>query len=125
MNYKNPRSPVFLTMFSYASSMIMDTEQMQNTPTSSPPESPKKKVSFFNTKNVILIPKREEYIQANLSQHIWLNQEEYNHIKIEIFNEVNEFVEKNPSFTKKEAFNLIYELDGVHPDNLHTNRLNP
>lgn len=64
--------------------MSQDSEVVEEEITPSPP-APKKKVSF-STAHFILIPSKEEYIKANLSEKIWWSQAEIdlnlkNHLK--------------------------------------------
>lgn len=119
MNNKNQRLPLFFNTFPYASSLNAFTQRLHETsPPPYPPKSPKKKVSFFNSVAVILIPERKEYAQANLNDVLWFNEEDYQMIKQATVDELNEYIQENPHVTKRKALNLIYGLNDVHPENL-------
>lgn len=112
MDNKNPRLPLFFNTFPYASSLNAFAKRChQGSPTSSPPESPKNKVRFFSTIEVVLIPSRIEYQEANLNTELWFNDEEFQVIRQETINELNQFLQENPHYSKREALNKIYGLD--------------
>ncbi|HBB53655.1 MAG TPA: hypothetical protein DCZ80_07120 [Legionellales bacterium] len=112
MNNKNTRPPLFFNTFAYASSLNAFAKKChQDSPTISPPESPKNKVRFFNTIEVVLIPARIEYTEANLNTDLWFNDEEFKVIQQETIDELNQFLQKNPNCSKREALNKIYSSD--------------
>ena len=68
--------------------------------------------------SVVLIPERKEYEEAQLSDALWFNDEDYQNIQKETLDELHQYILDNPHVSKKQALQLIYDLEGVHPDNL-------
>mmetsp|Transcript_24362 Transcript_24362/g.22138 ORF Transcript_24362/g.22138 Transcript_24362/m.22138 type:complete len:155 (+) Transcript_24362:25-489(+) len=69
----------------------------------------KKKISFNTSVKVILIPTREEYIEANISELIWYNHSDYYSYKISARDEILQYIESNPDTTYRTAMKLLYQ----------------
>ena len=67
-----------------------------------------KKVRFFETVKVILIPKREELQAAQLSQFLWLTTADYQASKKEAITELDDYLKDNPGMTYQEAAQMLY-----------------
>ena len=63
---------------------------------------------LFNTKvNVVLIPSRKDYCEANLSENICFNEYEYSQFKQEALSELRRFMIQNETTDLKSALALL------------------
>ncbi len=102
----------------YPVTLFFNPFLFQQQPLTTPPSSPKK-VSFHDKVNVVLIPERKEFVEAGLQEKMWETVSFVEDNKTKVKNEIN-FFRKHYAHevTAKRAFNLIYDVEGVHPANL-------
>ena len=75
--------------------------------------SPKNKVTFFHEVKLVLIPSKEEYRAAKLTNNLWFQDHEYASFKDEFSHEVRDFIQyhaNNQNFmTTREAISMLYQ----------------
>ena len=99
------------------------TEQYLNSlsPISSPiPKKTNRTVCFYNIVEVVLIPSKKEYFDANIACLIWYSKlEKMSFIKSNA-DKVNTLTSSNPGMTDKEAFRYLltfHEEEETHHNN--------
>jgi hypothetical protein len=114
----NPFIPRTSSLVTYPFTLFFNPFLFQQKPLINSPSSPKK-VSFHDKVNVVLIPERKEFVEAGLQEKMWETVSFFEDNKTKVKNEIN-FFRKHYAHevTAKRAFNLIYDVEGVHPANL-------
>ena len=72
-------------------------------------DKPKQKVRFDNDVKVVLIPTREEYEEAQLTNLLWWSEDQYKQFKKSALAELKLFLLAYPSLDTKSALKIIYQ----------------
>mmetsp|Transcript_16620 Transcript_16620/g.14987 ORF Transcript_16620/g.14987 Transcript_16620/m.14987 type:complete len:152 (+) Transcript_16620:83-538(+) len=103
-------------IYNFASSLInhnnLITNVIESTNTTNttikPSKSSKRKISFSGNVKVVLIPTREEYINAKLGELIWYNSNDLTILKNNAKDEITQYVQNNPEISFKNAIKMLY-----------------
>lgn len=112
----NPRFFEYNNSIDHKTLTKIKTHAESRSITVSPPlPEPPKRVHFSPIKHVILIPTRQEFIQAELYSKLWSSGAELSKFKEDAL--IEYFENNNLGLSPKKTLAFIYELDGVHPAN--------